>query len=156
MAKSNVPPINIENAKILWPNFSGREKDYNNEGERNFSVAIEDPELINKLAEDGWNVKIWVPKNVEEGEEVNPIHYIPVKVSYKYESLAPKVVMVTKKNQVLLDEDSVGQLDFTRIINADLTIVPSEWEVNGKTGIKAYLKTLYATIEEDEWAEKYS
>lgn len=149
-------PLIMEGARIMWPNFAGKEKEFNEEGDRNFCVAIEDPELVNKLVEDKWNVRIWMPKPGDDGEDPKPVHYIKVKVSFKFnDARAPKIVMVTARNQVLLDESSVGILDTERIANADLTIVPRVWDDHGEPKVKAYLKTLYATIEEDEWANKY-
>lgn len=145
MIKNNIV---IENAKIGFRNFSGEAGKFNPAGRRNFCVFLEQ-ELGKVLEEDGWNVRWLQPR--DEGEELKP--YLQVAVSY--ENIPPKIVLVSGRGKTLLDETSVNILDWAEISNIDLIIRPYNWDVSGKSGVKAYVKSMYVTLVEDEFESKY-
>lgn len=142
----------MEGVRIIFRNFAGKEDQYNREGDRNFAVLI-DPEVAKMMADDGWNVKWLKPReDGDEGEEEQA--YLPV--SLRFDVFPPHVVLVTSNNRTTLDEQSIEMLDFADITNVDLIVRPYVWQVNAKSGIKAYVKTMYVTIEEDALVKKYS
>lgn len=140
--------VTLENVELIFRNFTGREGMYSREGDRTFAIKL-DNEKADWLARDGWNVKTL--KAREEGEEPQP--YISVSVGYK--GRPPTIVMITSRGRTYLDEDTIETLDNIDIQQADLIIRPYDWAVNGNTGRKAYLQSLYITVNEDPLMLKY-
>ena len=147
-----VENIKIEGAKIVFRNFGGKPDKYNrNGGVRKFAVVLGDASIVKNLLDEGWNVKQFKPKEGEEDKE--PEYYLPVKVSYAVKP--PHIYICTSKGKTVLTEDTVETLDYADISNVDIVISPYAYSVDGSEGIAAYVKTMYVTIEEDEFAYKY-
>lgn len=140
--------LQIDDARIVYRNFSGVGSKFNRDGDRNFSVVIDSQEIANRLAEDGWNIKVKPPR--EEGEE--PFITLPVKI--KFSDRGPKVYLKTGEILNELDEESIGCLDNVDIIGVDMDIRPYDWEVNGKMGRTAYLHAICVSQEIDRFADK--
>lgn len=148
MSKKYLENIVIEGARLMFKNFAGEESKFNRAGSRNFCVALQ-PEHAESLAEKGWNIKVLAPRDPED----EPLHYIQVSVSFA--NIPPKVVLISGRQKTAMNENTIDMLDYAEIANVDIIVRPYHWEVNGKEGVKAYLKTMYVTIEQDAFADKY-
>ena len=128
--------LQVDDARIVFRNFSGVGSKYNREGDRNFALVIETQEQADELIKNGWNVR--VKDGRDEGE--GPFMFLPVKI--KFNDRGPIVYLQTGNNRNKLDEESIDCLDNIDIISADMDIRPYNWEVNGKTGCTAYLQSI--------------
>ena len=143
--------LQIDNAKIAYRNFAGAGSPYNREGDRNFSLVIDDQEIADRLIEDGWNVKI---KPARDEDDI-PFMHLPVKI--KFNGRGPAAYLQSGDNRVKLDEETIGCLDDVYITNVDLDIRPYDWNVNGKEGRTAYLHSICVTQEiVDRFADRYA
>lgn len=142
----------MEGVRIIFRNFAGKEGQYNREGDRNFAVLLDDT-VAEAMTNDGWNVKWLKPR--EDDEEETEQAYLPVSVKYSA-GRPPRIVIITSRGRTNMGEDEVEMLDWADIVNVDLIVRPYEWSVSGKTGTKAYLQSMYITIEEDALEQKYA
>lgn len=142
--------LQIDDARIIYRNFTGRGDKFNREGDRNFAVVIPDEDLAHELADKGWNVKIKPPR--EDGEP--PFMFLPVKV--KFNGRGPNIYLETGRARNRLDEESIGCLDDIDISEVDLDIRPYDWEVNGKAGRTAYLQVMRVVQNVDRFEERFA
>lgn len=142
----------MEGVRIVFRNFSGREGKYNREGDRNFGVILPD-DVAEAMLADGWAVKYLKPREDDEDETETP--WLAVSVNFD-KGRPPKIMLVTERGRTTLDERTIDTLDWAVITNVDLIVRPYHWEVSGRDGVKAYLQSMYVTIEEDELERKYA
>lgn len=140
--------VRIDNAKVTFRNFAGAEGKFNPAGNRNFSIFLPD-DIAKELEADGWSIR-WL----NSYEDMPPQAIIGVKLNFG--NYPPNVVLVSDGKMTRLDEHNVNVLDFAEFEQVDLILRGYEWNVSGKSGIKAYLKTGYFVLVVDELAKKYS
>ena len=162
--------LEITGARIAFRNFRGLQSEFNNEGDRNFSLIISggtfddgrhcievDAETMAELLQKeenrygaGWNVKIKAPR--QEGDQ--PFIHLPVKV--KFNERGPVVYVISGRNARRLDEDSIGMLDRIDILSVDLTIRPFDGEARFGPFRSAYLQSIEVTQDIDHIAARYA
>lgn len=135
-------------------NFRGLEiGHWNKEGDRNFCVFLDPTQVdVEKLIEEGWNIK--VSQNPKD-PMAEPSYLLRVKVKFHpYDSdfarLNPKILQVTSKGELMMDEENVGDLDSAQIVKANLTIRGRWSESPTYTGVTAYLSKMVVRVYEDE------
>lgn len=140
--------LQIDDARIVYRNFSGTGSKFNREGDRNFAVVIPDQDMADELVNRGWNVKIKPPRYEDDA----PFMFLPVKI--KFNERGPKVYLQSGEKTVELDEEGIDCLDDVDILGVDLDIRPYDWEVNGKRGRTAYLQSIHVVQEIDRFAAR--
>lgn len=152
----------IQNARILWPNFSGAGDKYNTEGDRNFNLHLT-REQADELAAAGWNVKCKYPRPEENTDEQEERCVLKVTVKFRdrqgeLRKNPPQINMIgnRSRNRTMMGEDLAGLLDGCEIVEADISFVPYFWDTATGIGVSAYLRKLYVVIQEDELDEKWA
>lgn len=149
--------VTLEDARIIFRNFSGKETEYNRAGSRNFCVILPE-ELAEQLLRDGWNVKRLKPREDDENPEGTP--YIQIQLGYTGKT-PPAVVVINSRGRENYGEDEVETLDWFDIETADVMFRPYNWVTREGTpreerGVKAYCVKLFVTINEDALDLKYA
>ena len=141
--------LEVNDARICYLNFSGVGTKYNREGDRNFALIIPDQELADMLSNDGWNIKVKPPRDVDD----TPFMYMPVKI--KFNANGPAAYLRSGENTTRLNEETIGVLDDIAIASVSMDIRPYDWEVNGQTGRTAYLQAIEVIQRIDRFGARY-
>lgn len=140
----------INGRQIIFKNFEGRGDKFNREGDRNFSLRIDDENTANALVKEGWNVRIKEGRDEDEG----PFMRLPIKV--KFTTYGPNVYLRTGDRVNELNEESIACLDNIEIESVDMDIRPYDWDVNGRTGRTAYLQSMEVVQRINRFAARYT
>lgn len=147
--------VTLRDTQIIYRNFAGRPGPYNAEGERSFSVLL-DEDTANVLLAQGLNVK---PINRRDPDE-EQMYQLPVAVSYA--KRPPRVYMVTGDGEIMplrktmLPQDMVGMMDDLELSAAHMVLSIYNYEVRGTKGKKCYLQSFFGHVMLDELEQEYA
>lgn len=141
--------VTFREASLIFKNFTGEKRQYNAEGDRNFSIMLAEADAA-ALARQGWNVK---PLKRREEDDQQLYH---LKIAVNFGNRPPRCWLITSGGRTMIGEGLIALFDQVDFIKVDLVISPYDWEMNGNTGRKAYLQSIFATMYEDELELEYA
>ena len=132
-------------------NFRGEKRKYNDEGKRNFNLALNlDTDALDELAATGLKIKELPPRDEEYGDQ--PLRFVKVNVAYGGQQ-PPNLYLVNGKKMKELNQNELALLDGARFTNVDLVIRTYHRDEETTT---LYLQKGYFTIEQDPISAKYA
>lgn len=158
MARKRVTEeVKLEGIRMIWRNFQGEKKMYNDEGKRNFAIPL-DEDIALDLKHLGWNVK--GKERINDEGKTETLYHLGVTV--KLDSKIPPTLFVIamgadqKLKKTQLDEFTVGLIDYAQFDNVDVILRPFNYDFNGKQGVTCYLKTFFGVLHQDDLEKKYA
>ncbi len=153
MTRHSRDAVVLEDVRLIFKNFSGVGKRFNDEGKRNFLVLL-DEETGARLIADGYKVKRLKPReDYDQGD-------LALKVTVNFKGLRPpKLVLITKSTngRTPLDEDLAHLFDVCDFEQVDIRFSPYDRRGDdGEWSRTAYLQTAYGVLREDPLDLKYS
>ena len=149
-------PIYIADTRFIFAtNFAGDpNKDKYKNTTRRGNIVIPTEEQAMALADMGFKVKQTNPREGEE-EGFVPTYFVPIIIGYGHPRKRPHVYLVTNGVKTELEEDQVGIIDNTYVLNVCATLNPRIDEERGTATL--YVSQLYVEqeIDEDPWAARY-
>lgn len=146
-----IDEVELEDVKVKWnwSHFDGRADTFNDEGDYNYTLILDEKTAADML-EAGWTgIKENPP--YEEGDP--PEWTLKVKISYKYE--APRIYLIKNNRKIRAEESDLRDIRRDTCLQMDVILTPSRWVNGPRTGVTAYTKELYAEIKQSRFADKY-
>lgn len=144
--------ILIDDAHIMFRNFSGAPDKFNALGGKRYFHAVIPPQLVATLEEQGYNIKYLKPR--EEGDL--PTAHLKISINTEGRQ-PPKVYVVNSKGRRQLTPEMFPMLDWADFGRIDLiwNRYTRQWP-DGRTTTTAYLQTFFGFVREDELEQRYS
>ena len=131
-------------------NFRGEKRKFNDEGKRNFNLALNLPtEALDDLAGLGLNIKE-LAANEEYGDE--PLRFVKVNIAYGGK-IPPELYLFSGKRMKELTQNELGLLDSARFTDVTLLIRTYHRDEDSCT---LYLQKGVFAIEQDPIMTKYA
>ena len=134
----------LQGVRLKYRNFRGLERKQggrvlNADGKRNFNVVLNEDQYLD-LKEKGWAVR------AKEDADGNPEYLLKVNLQFGVRPPMIKMVPSDGGKGIMVTEETVDQLDFVEIDNAELVIRPYNWDESGQYGAAAYLRSMRLDI----------